>query len=154
MFGRDLVADKADGTDLTIAPDTNPGEGSLVANRVERIGNERLPAQNVSTPTPKHGDGNASECDRPKLLQLTFIPVPIELQGRGRADGGTVETWSARVGRNPPAPHSAERDSQVRNRRGHEDRPSKTAPGGTTGSDQDGEDTYGLVQSKRSKGEC
>ena len=52
---------RSDGTDPTMAPDTNHREGSRIANQDRRI-RDQLPAQNISTPTPSQGGGDASEC--------------------------------------------------------------------------------------------
>ena len=43
-FEKDLRVDKADGTDLTIASVTNPGEGSRIATQDRRSGDQQLPA--------------------------------------------------------------------------------------------------------------
>jgi hypothetical protein len=56
---RDLRADKPDGTDSTIAPGDNHGEGSQIANQDRRIGDQQLP-----TPDAGHDGGDASEWGR------------------------------------------------------------------------------------------
>ena len=60
-FEENLGADKADGTDPTIALDANRGESSRVANRDGSVANEQLTAQIVSTPAPGDHSGDASE---------------------------------------------------------------------------------------------
>ena len=62
MFEKDLGADKVDGADSTIEPDTNRSGGSRTANQDGGIENRQLTAPNVSTLTPGHRDGDASEC--------------------------------------------------------------------------------------------
>lgn len=59
---RDIRADKADGTDLTVAQDANCERDSHVTNRDETVGNEQLPTKYPSTLTPRDDGGNASEC--------------------------------------------------------------------------------------------
>ena len=57
-----ISADKVDGTDSTMAPDTNHRGDSRIANQDRRVGDQQLPTQNVSTLTPRQGGGDASEC--------------------------------------------------------------------------------------------
>ena len=59
---RKVSADKVDGTDSTMAPDTNHRGDSRIANQDRRVGDQQLPTQNVSTLTPRQGGGDASEC--------------------------------------------------------------------------------------------
>ena len=59
----DLRADKADGTDSTIAPGTNYEGSSRIANQDQSV-DQQLPAPNPSTPIPGHDGGNASEYRR------------------------------------------------------------------------------------------
>ena len=59
---RQIPTDKADGTDLTMGPDTDHGEGSRIVNQDERIENQQLPAPGAPTLTPGHEGGDASEC--------------------------------------------------------------------------------------------
>jgi hypothetical protein len=64
---RDLRADKPDGADLTIPPDTksNHGEGSQIANKDRTIGDQQLPTLDISTLTARHNGGSATcECGR------------------------------------------------------------------------------------------
>ena len=79
---------------------------------------------------------------------------------KGRADEGSVDARSERLGRSTPDPHSAEKDSQIliqveSKDRGPGVRQSSEAPPERTSNDsQDGVDAYGLVRSERSRGEC
>ena len=58
---RDLGADQPDhGADSTIAPDTNHGEGSQIANQDRMIGDQQLPTPDTSTLNAGHDDGNAT----------------------------------------------------------------------------------------------
>lgn len=61
---RDLRADKHDGADLTITPDTksNHGEGSQIANKERTIGDQQLPTLDISTLTARH-DGGSATCE-------------------------------------------------------------------------------------------
>lgn len=47
-------------TDSAIAPDTNHGEGSQIANQDRMIGDQQLPTPDTSTLTAGHDDGNAT----------------------------------------------------------------------------------------------
>jgi hypothetical protein len=49
---KSLKADETDGTDSTVAPDTNHAGGSQTANQDERIMDQQLPAPNAPTVTP------------------------------------------------------------------------------------------------------
>jgi len=64
---RDLRADMADGTDLTIVPDPNhggDGGGSRMANHDGRVEDQQLPMPNASTQIPADERANTSEHDR------------------------------------------------------------------------------------------
>ena len=68
-FEKDLRADKIDEADSTTAPDTNRGGSSRIANRRQdrRTGDQQLPAQNASTPTPGQSGGDTCECSWPQI---------------------------------------------------------------------------------------
>jgi len=59
---KDLRADVANGTDLTIAPDINHGGGSRITNQDSKGEGQQPPAHNASAPTPRHEGDNAGEC--------------------------------------------------------------------------------------------
>ena len=98
--------------------------------------------------------------DQQKLMWTTLIPVTTEPQGRGLADGGSVEARSEQFTRSTPDPHSAETDSRALDRVEREDRgggvqqSSETVPERASGGGRDGVDVYGLVESGKPKGEC
>jgi len=135
-----------------MTPDINNRGGSRVANRNRGIGNQQLPVPDALTLTPGHGSG------RLWSLGPTFIPVPTVLQGQGHTHGSSVDSRSEQLGRNVPDHHSAERGSQIRSQRKHEDQgpgvqqSSETGPERTFDGGQDGGDTHDLVQSGRSRG--
>ena len=112
-FEENLGADKADGTDSTIALDANRGGSSRVVNRGERVADEQLTAQIVSTPTPGDDGGDASECGLLDLSGRTFTLVLIASQRGGHEDGDPAEARDEQRGRDTPDPHSTERGSRV-----------------------------------------
>jgi len=64
---RDLRAEEADGADSTVAPDLNvnhggDGGGSRIPNQDSRSEDQQFPAQNASTPAPRHEGDNTGEC--------------------------------------------------------------------------------------------
>ena len=148
-FEKDLRADKIDEADSTTAPGTNRGGSSRIANRSQdrRTGDQQLPAQNASTPTPGQSGGDTCECSWPQLSGQTFTPASKALQGRGHTHRDSAEARSEQLGCNTPDLRSAEGDSKIRNQNDHEDRdpgvhqPSESAPERASEGGQDGRDT-------------
>ena len=60
-FEKDLRIDSTDGTDWTIAPGTNHGGGSQVADQDRRSADQQVPVRDGSPLTPAHDSSNPSE---------------------------------------------------------------------------------------------
>ena len=87
-------------------------------------------------------------------LDRHLFPLPIALQGRGHAHGGSAEVQNEQLGHNTPDLHSIKRDSD---RREHEGRgpsvqqPSEIVPERTLGDGQDGVDAHDIDQAQPGK---
>jgi len=71
-FG-EVRGDEADGTDNSVEPDINDRGGSRIATRDKRTGDQRLPASNTPTLTPRPDGGDPSECSRLSLSEFVFV---------------------------------------------------------------------------------
>jgi len=73
---RDIRGDETDGTDNPVETDINPRGGSRIATRDKRTGDQRFPASNTPTLTPRPDGGDPSECSLLSLSEFVFITHP------------------------------------------------------------------------------
>ena len=121
---RKVAANKTNGTDFIMTPDTNHGEGSRIVNQDGRIGGQQLPAPNASTMSTEHGCDNASERSDRNLSNLHSTQ-------RGSTTPNRREHEDCRPG--------AQQHSE-------------TAPERTFGGGQDDEDADDSIRSGKSRG--
>lgn len=113
-------------------PDADRGGGSGVAKQDKRIGNQQLPAPNVTTPTPRHEEGDTCKCGGGGYQELHLLVFTVTV-----------------------APHSAGRGPTIRDpgeQEGGVQQPSETIPEGTIGNNESGMDSVDIGQSRTPRG--